>query len=613
MRAADIARETAPLGPNAVLLTYRSTRDRAEPDASSRTIVDDVQIEELFDFIGMGRGESAPLLETAHTFRFANGFQSFSPGWELAGRERHSRVRLIKSLELYILPDGPRPGRNELAGHGLAYIRAGDAYFVLASVNPQTPPLTLRLDPDSRRCVFELHSRGAAFKAGETLAEIAVFIRKGYWEFVDYIRGLYRERACLARADFLKSRNDRLLKIGGWESWYNHYAHIDQSIISEALEGLSASPNLIREYYMRRGRPVVFQVDDGWEREVGDWEPDPARFPSGMKVLADSIEAQGHIPGLWLAPFLVCRGARVFSQKPEWLLRSRDGTPVTAGWNPVWRGIFHCLDLSRPDVREYLRGLFDTIVNGWGYRYLKLDFLYAGMLNGEHAIRGPAYRWYRETLEPIVSAVKNRSGDPVVFLGCSAPLESSVGLFPLMRIGADTRETWDQVPARLIGYEGRPSAYINLKSTLGRAFMNRSLYYSDPDVVFMRSVNCSLGSGEKELIAAVNFMFGSQIMISDDPGSFGSPGEKSLTERVLRLFDALEGREYGVVMLRRDLWRCFSRDESIRGIVNLRGKAVSIPEADVQKWRLFGEPLTQGAASDRGRVRVNSHSIALWR
>lgn len=39
------------------------------------------------------------------------------------------------------------------------------------------------------------------------------------------------------------------------------------------------------------------------------------------------------------------------------------------------------LDLSRSDVEDYLVSLFDTIINVWGYRYLKPDF-YAGLMQG---------------------------------------------------------------------------------------------------------------------------------------------------------------------------------------------------------------------------------------
>jgi alpha-galactosidase len=201
----------------------------------------------------------------------------------------------------------------------------------------------------------------------------------------------------------------------------------------------------------------------------------------------------------------------------------------------------------------------------------------------------------------------------VVFLGCGAPLESSIPLFPLMRIGADTKEAWDPLSSRLIGHMGRPSAYINLKDTIGRAFMNRALYFNDPDVVFMRGNNCSLSTNEKETIAAAAMMFSSQIMISDDVGHFGGPGEKELTARTLALFKALEGREYGALMFGKDLWRCFSRDDEVRGVINLRRSAARISAKDAAAWKLSGEKILDHARRDKAGLVVSPRSAALWR
>ncbi len=603
MKLRDAVRETTPLGPRAVMLTYRCATGSRD---SASGFMDAIAFESLFDLLGMEAPERGPFRDASRVFWFANGFQSWSPGWELQGMARHPRVRVLKVLERYTLRDDIRPNGDELIGHGLMYMRSGESYIALASLNPRLPPTAFRIDRRRLRVTIDIHAAGASFAPGETLGEIAVFRASGYWEFSDFISGLFKDWTCMGRAEFLRETP------GGWESWYNHYTRIDESVISRALEGLSRTPNLIHKGFTGRGRTVIFQIDDGWQRAIGDWDANPGRFPTGMKEIAARIEDRGYMPGLWLAPFLVNGKARLFSEKPEWLLRSPDGKPVRAGWNPGWNGDFQCLDLSRADVRGYLAGLFDAIINDWGYRYLKLDFLFAGMLGGAHANHGPAFRWYREALEPIVRTEKNAAGKPVVFLGCGAPLESSIDLFPLMRIGADTLEAWDQAPARLLRHEGRPSAYVNLKDTLGRAFMNRSIYYSDPDVVFMRRYSCALAHAQKELIAAAAFMFGSQIMLSDDPWRFGGPEERDITERVLRLYRVLEGREYGSLMVSKDVWRCFSRDGAVRGIANLRSRCFPVPMQDSAAWGLSGD-LIAGTLERSGQtLRIPPRSIALW-
>ncbi len=605
----DAAREMMESQPGILKLTYRQ-RGAAGASEPAPRIIDRLSFEDLFDLLRLGGEPRSSLLDRRRAFWFANGFQSWSPGWELGRRERAPRARLMKRLEIYTLPDVPRPPRRELSGNGIAYVRAGETYVGLVSLNTKTAPVCFRIDRGRRSISIELHCKGAMYHDGEVLAEIALVSRNGCFEFQDAVAALFLDKNVMARAAFLAGSADGL--VGGWCSWYNHYTHIDETIIREDLEGIGGSPNLIREQFQNQGRPVVFQVDDGWQRAVGDWQAKPERFPSGMKALAESIFRKGYVPGLWLAPFLVSPGARIYSEKPQWLLKGADGKPALAGWNPGWEGNFFCLDLSLEEVRKYLRELFDAVIDDWGFRYLKLDFLYAGMLNGAHASGGSAYAWYREALEPIVSRERSRSGQPVAFLGCGAPLASSIDLFPLMRIGADTKETWDPPVARLTGHPGRPAAYLNLKDTLGRSFMNRSLYLSDPDVVFMRSNKCSLTINEKELIAAVAAMFSSQILISDDTGSFGGPGEAELTAWTLSLYKRLAGRQFGAVMIGKDMWRCFSRDGEIRGIINVRSCPARIGAKDAASWKLTGAALIERARRDSSGVVVQPRSIALW-
>ena len=41
-----------------------------------------------------------------------------------------------------------------------------------------------------------------------------------------------------------------------------------------------------------------------------------------------------------------------------------------------WGG-FYALDIYNEEVRQYLKKVFDTVLNTWGYDMVKLDFLYA--------------------------------------------------------------------------------------------------------------------------------------------------------------------------------------------------------------------------------------------
>lgn len=595
MQAADVSRSTRGLEEATLSILYRYRGAAVEPDRSSR-IIDSFSVEEILDLLGIEAEGRKPFRDPGSLFWFASGFQSWSPGWELRGHDRNPRLRLVRVLERYTERDRQRLRRSELAAHGFAYLRSGERYLALFSRNRGGPPVTLRIDRRRMRIAVELHSDGARFAEGEPLAELVLLRRDGYFALRDAAAALFSDLTVMRRADFLKGAEAGPLTSGGWCSWYSHYTAIDEPTIRSDLEGLAASPNLIRELFASRGRPTIFQLDDGWQRAVGDWDPHPQRFPEGMRRIAELIASKGFLPGLWLAPFAVAPSARLFREHRDWLLRSEDGRLVRAGYNPDWERLFYCLDLSREEVRAYLRELFDRIIDEWGFRYLKLDFLYAGMLNGRHSGGGGAYRWYREALEPIVSRERNRSGEPIAFLGCGAPLESSVSLFGLMRIGADTKAAWDQPDLKAIAHMGRPAAHINLRDTIGRAFMNRTLYYADPDVVFLRSARGRLTRSEKELIIAAALLFGSQLMTSDDYRLSLEDEEGALTRWALALAERLSGRDYGAVMIAADLWRCFSRDGEVGGIINLRSRSARIPAPDAERWGLSGELIAPSGA-----------------
>jgi len=280
--------------------------------------------------------------------------------------------------------DGDNPGKGEILGHFIMYIRSGSTYLCLASKEGgELPPVTYRINRTARRISIEAFTRGKAWAPGDTIAVVTLFIARDYFQFKDTLRKLYPGEARFASLSFLRwgtgkerigvttatgtaspwiTRKDMP---GGFESWYNHYTDINEKMILEDLEGLRITDNLIKLHYIDRNRPRVFQIDDGWEKAVGHWEIDTQRFPHGLKTISEAIEARGFIPGLWLAPFIVTRKSPVFTEHPEWVLRDEQGRLVVAGYNDRWDRQFYCLDLSLPAVKEYLDWLMDRVINQW--------------------------------------------------------------------------------------------------------------------------------------------------------------------------------------------------------------------------------------------------------
>lgn len=249
-----------------------------------------------------------------------------------------------------------------------------------------------------------------------------------------------------------------------WCSWYAYYENITEDQLAKDIHDL-------------RGLPFdVVQVDDGWERLVGDWEPNH-KFPSGMKALAGRISDAGPTPGLWLAPFIALPDSKLAQEHPELLLRDTRGEPVIAGHN--WGSDYHALDLSRADTRDHLTELIHRVVHEWGFRYLKLDFINAGAVPGVRAGGTEREAGYRDAL----ALIREVAGDDVYLLGSGAILLPSLGILDGLRSGPDVAPMWQNYASDDPSDAMARNAVVNAVHRL----WHQPLTEVDPDVVYFRS------------------------------------------------------------------------------------------------------------------------------
>ena len=116
-----------------------------------------------------------------------------------------------------------------------------------------------------------------------------------------------------------------------------------------------------------------FVMDDGWfgardssRAGLGDWTPNPKKFPNGLKPLIDNVKRLGMDFGLWVEPEMVNPDSALYRAHPDWVLNF-PGRPRSEARNQL------VLNLSRDDVKEYVFAALDRLVSENAIAFLKWD------------------------------------------------------------------------------------------------------------------------------------------------------------------------------------------------------------------------------------------------
>ena len=179
----------------------------------------------------------------------------------------------------------------------------------------------------------------------------------------------------------------------GWNTWNTFASHIQEKLIRETADAMAANG-------MRDAGYVYIVIDDTWSMKQrnanGDLVPDPEKFPSGMKALADYLHSKGFKFGIYS-----CAGNRTCGDYP-------------GSWG-------HEIQDAR---------LFAS----WGVDYLKYDWCNVGTANAQDA--------YKRMRDALYAA-----GRPVVFSLCewgqNKPWEWASDVGELWRTTGDIYDSYD--------------------------------------------------------------------------------------------------------------------------------------------------------------------------
>lgn len=101
-----------------------------------------------------------------------------------------------------------------------------------------------------------------------------------------------------------------------------------------------------------------YPCGDGWWN-VGTWEPDPQRYPHGLREVADYVHKRGLKFVTWFEPERVAAGSKLAEEHPEWVLGGKAG------------GL---LNLGNREARTWLTNHIDRVITEQGIDLYRQDF-----------------------------------------------------------------------------------------------------------------------------------------------------------------------------------------------------------------------------------------------
>ena len=424
---------------------------------------------------------------------FCNGYQSWTDSKELTINEKMKGISKIAQSKVskyqfdkygdYLFHSYSNKA-GDFHGFTYSYIRDNDKFILIGSLTERNGYTIIEHSIKNSLITIRKDLQGVKLKDSYLVFEIIIIEGKE-----DEVFNLYFDK--------MNIKKPTLKPMTGWTSWYNYYQNISEEIIIDNLNNFKNKKPWID----------IFQIDDGYQTHVGDWlSIDKRKFPNGMKFLADNIKSNGVKAGLWLAPFVCETDSKIFKEKKDWLVRDEEGKLLPAGSN--W-STFYILDIYNEEVREYIKKVFDTVLDEWGYDLVKLDFLYAVCLVPRmNKSRGQIMT---EAMEFLRECVKDK-----LILGCGVPLGPAFGLVDYCRIGCDVGLDWDDKWFMRLIHRERVSTLNAINNAIGRRHLNKRAFLNDPDVFLLREDNISLTKTQKETLFVINYIFGSLLFTSDN-------------------------------------------------------------------------------------------------
>ena len=268
----------------------------------------------------------------------------------------------------------------------------------------------------------------------------------------------------------------------GWMSWNVYF---DTAGEKENLDEARVAARYLKPYGMEFFSIESWQ-DNSPKLPVSKFHnltlrPDPNKFPSGMKQLADEIRKLGFRPGIWTVPFGT-GDAAFYESHRDWFLHQPDGTPMRN-----WCGLY-LLDPSQEAVRRHMEETHRTMSRDWGYEYFKIDGMsgrnagYSAHFYERDEVRAAFKEVLDDPFKQCTEALRRGIGEDRVWLACQGHYTGpDCAVADAGRIGAD-----------IVGHRRPPdwnNYYNQARTTLNQIFVNNIVWYGDPDTLLVGAAN----------------------------------------------------------------------------------------------------------------------------
>ena len=184
----------------------------------------------------------------------------------------------------------------------------------------------------------------------------------------------------------------------------------------------------------------LFVMDDGWfgdkyprdndTSSLGDWVVDKRKLPRGIEGLLADAKKHGIKFGIWVEPEMTNRISELYEQHPDWIVKAPGRDPVQGRG-----GTQLVLDLSNPDVQDYVFGVVDELMTKYPeIDYIKWDANMSILNHGSQYL--PADRQshlfieYHRGLEQVCQRLRAKYPDLVIQACASGGGRANWGILP---------------------------------------------------------------------------------------------------------------------------------------------------------------------------------------